>query len=56
MSILFDYPKKERDAPKSLRKTVVFEVPLDLLIYGTLITGSGILLLSIFLGLFTGGI
>lgn len=54
MSILFDYHKKE--APKSLRKRVVFEVPLDIVVYGTLIAGSGMLLLSIFLGLFTGGI
>ena len=53
MSILFD---KKTDAPKSLRKPVVFEVPLDLVVYGTLITGSGLLLLSIFLGLFVGGI
>lgn len=54
MSILFDYHKKE--APKSLRKRVVFEVPLDIVVYGTLITFGGMLLLSIFLGLFTGGI
>lgn len=54
MSILFEYPKK--DTPKSLRKTVVFEVPLDVLVYGSLITGSLILLFSIMMGLFTGGI
>lgn len=52
MSLFFE----DKDAPKSLRKTVVFEVPLDLVVYGTLVTGSGILLLSIFMGLFTGGV
>lgn len=54
MSILFDF--EEQDNPKSLRKQSVFEVPLDVIIYGTLITGSGLLLLSIFIGLFVGGV
>ena len=43
-------------APKRLNKKVTFEVPSDLILYGSLIFASIILLLSIFFGLFTGGV
>lgn len=54
MSILFDF--EEHDTPKSLRKQEIFEVPSDVIIYGTIISGSMMLLVSIFIGLFVGGV
>ncbi len=45
MSILFDYPKNE--APKRLDKKVIFEVPLNIVLLGSIVFGSGIFALSI---------
>lgn len=46
----------DKNAPKKLDKKVVFEVPLSVIVYGSFICFGVILLLSVFLGLFTGGI
>ena len=42
--------------PKRLNKRVTFDVPSDLIVYGSLIFASIILLLSVSFGLFTGGV
>lgn len=41
---------EEKNAPKRLDKKVTFEVPLDLVIYGSLIVGSFSMLLFMMLG------
>lgn len=41
---------EDKNTPKRLNKKVTFEVPLDLVIYGSLIVGSFSMLLFIMLG------
>ncbi|WP_296875478.1 hypothetical protein [uncultured Methanobrevibacter sp.] len=52
MSLLFE----DKEAPKRLGKKETFNVPLDIIIYGSLICGSGILLMSVFMGMFVAGV
>lgn len=47
---------EDETVPKRLDRKVTFEVPLSIIFYGSFICFGGSLLLSIFLGLFTGGI
>lgn len=44
------------NTPKRLNKKVTFEVPSDLIMYGSFVFSSILLLLSVFMGLFTGGV
>lgn len=40
----------DKNAPKRLDKKIVFEVPLSVIVYGSLIFGSASMLLFILLG------